>query len=128
MMLVIISCTTSSTDPYQGLVKKNDTCYLVIEGKMIPVDSGVTYKDAVKAYQYPSELYKVGTRNEKLSWGREVTRDVYVVYDGKKITATVSSDHHASFLLFLIFWTVILFIAVCIIGNMESNQHKEEKP
>lgn len=88
MMLIITSCI-HSTDPYAGLVKKNNSYYLMIGEKAIPVDSGITYKDAKSAYSHERELHFVGEQTQKKDWMTNRTCDLYALYDGEKIVAII---------------------------------------
>ncbi|MEI7563039.1 MAG: hypothetical protein WCJ39_05110 [bacterium] len=111
MMLIITSCI-HSTDPYAGLVKKNNSTYLTIGEKSIPVDSGIGYKQAERAFLSKGKICFIRKIEKKINWQDIIEYRQYVLYDGTKIfTVTDEGTKRDSNL-----WAGIILIVVAIIG------------
>jgi uncharacterized membrane protein len=128
LMLVIISCK-QSVDPYQGLIKKNDTCYLAIEGKIIPVDSGVTYSDATNAYKHSGKLCSMRETTKELNLITVMRYDLYAYYDGTKISTMITIDKKdttAGMVLFVIIELIIIVVVVIFIKLINLRRKNNE--
>ena len=85
MLIIVFIHHLSANDFYQGLVQKKDSTYLMIDGKIIPIDSGITYEQAKTAYFNKGNLCLVGQKSNKITERSFMVYDRYVIYDGSKI-------------------------------------------
>ena len=117
MTLIFSRCTSTQTDPYKGLVKIKSSYYLVVCNKTIPVDSGITYKNALDAYNHPNQLCPAGKRIKKINWiiviEEDVYQDIYTVYNGDNILVMFSKEKQDMPYLFIDF--IILIVLSIII-------------
>ncbi len=90
MMLIITSCIYA-THPYQGWIERNDSTYLMINGKYIPVDSGISYEVAHKIYLQKGKPFFI----RKVE-SRDLEYNLYGLYDGKKIYTVIGEQKNIS--------------------------------
>ena len=119
MMLIFFSCTSTQTDPYKGLVKINASYYLVVGEKTIPVDSGITYTNALEAYNHPNKLFPAGTKTRKINWIMATKKNVYILYTEEKISIMFGKENKDYTIILLVFFLIVAgFGAACKIPHL----------
>jgi len=110
MMLIFISCNSKKSP--NNSIKENNIHGLVINNEIIPMDSGISYQTALKAYQQPGKLCLERKVTKKLNWKRDLKYDLYAIYDGKKISLMMGQKIQETSTIYGLMWLLLLCIVI----------------